>query len=388
VEPVLALGPLVVIGYGLAGRLLPGLIDLLPKRSYGAGGRLEQPITYWNAEGLLAGLGLLLCVRLAGDRSRPAPIRLAAAAACAPLGAGVYLSYSRGALAVTVLGLIVLVAAAPTRSQLRAVSIGLAAGGAAAFSSSAFDGVASLAGTAAEQQRDGAIVLMLLVLIMAGAALTNLICLRAEESGRARLGLLPYARRLPAVAGVAVALCAVGLVAGGLGENAKAESAAPTASRFTTVGSVRYEYWRVGLEAFRREPLRGVGAGGYRVVWRQERRVPYAVTQVHSLPIEMAAELGLPGLLLLGTFVGAVGVAGRRALRRRTPLAPGAVAVCLAWLLHATIDWDWQLPAVTLPALVLAAGLLAESERRLPGTAPSDWVEARSRETEPVTVAS
>src|SRR4051812_32721046 len=76
-EPVLALGTVVVIGYGLAGRLLPGVIDLLSKRSFAAGGRLEQPITYWNSEGLLAGMGLLLCVRVAGDRSRPAAMRAA-----------------------------------------------------------------------------------------------------------------------------------------------------------------------------------------------------------------------------------------------------------------------------------------------------------------------
>jgi len=32
------------------------------------------------------------------------------------------------------------------------------------------------------------------------------------------------------------------------------------------------------------------------------------------------------------------------------------------WFLHASIDWDWQLPAVTLPAIVLAGALLALSE--------------------------
>src|SRR5215211_5152151 len=132
VEPLLALGALIVIGYGLSGRLLPGVIDLITERSYGAAGRLEQPITYWNAEGLLAGIGLLLCVRVGGDRSRPAWLRMAAAAACAPLGAGVYLSYSRGAVAVTLLGLFVLLATAPSWSQLRAVFAGVAAGALAA----------------------------------------------------------------------------------------------------------------------------------------------------------------------------------------------------------------------------------------------------------------
>ena len=111
VEPALAAGATIVIGYGLAGRLLPGLIDLAHSRS--AGGRLEQPITYWNAEGALAAVGLVLCARMAGDRTRPPAVRTLAAAATAPLGAGMYLSFSRGAIAAGVLGLVVLVALAP-----------------------------------------------------------------------------------------------------------------------------------------------------------------------------------------------------------------------------------------------------------------------------------
>ena len=36
-----------------------------PQRS--AAGRLDQPLTYWNATGALAALGLVLCARVAGD---------------------------------------------------------------------------------------------------------------------------------------------------------------------------------------------------------------------------------------------------------------------------------------------------------------------------------
>ena len=90
VEPALAAGATVVIGYGLAGQLLPGLVHLA--RSASAGGRLEQPLTYWNTEGALAAIGTVLCVRLAGDRSRPTALRLIAAAAAPALFTGVYLS--------------------------------------------------------------------------------------------------------------------------------------------------------------------------------------------------------------------------------------------------------------------------------------------------------
>ena len=70
VEPALALGTLVVIGYGLSERLLPGLFTL--KRSTGALGRLEQPLTYWNAMGR-AGRDRRAPVR--AHRGRPEPGR-------------------------------------------------------------------------------------------------------------------------------------------------------------------------------------------------------------------------------------------------------------------------------------------------------------------------
>ena len=76
----------------------------------------------------------------------------------------------------------------------------------------------------------------------------------------------------------------------------------------------------------------------------------------------MGAELGILGVVLFALFVAGVANAGRRALRQGAPLAPGACAVCVAWLLHATIDWDWQLPAVTLPAVALAGAPVALGE--------------------------
>jgi hypothetical protein len=68
VEPALAGGALVVIAYGLSGRLLPSIVHL--QDSARAGGRLEQPLTYWNATGALAAIGLVLCAAPAPRRAR------------------------------------------------------------------------------------------------------------------------------------------------------------------------------------------------------------------------------------------------------------------------------------------------------------------------------
>ena len=42
-----------------------------------------------------------------------------------------------------------------------------------------------------------------------------------------------------------------------------------------------------------------------------------------------------------------------------TPLAAGPIAGLVAYLAHAPLDWDWEMPAVTLVAIILAGMLLA-----------------------------
>ncbi len=89
-EPAVAAGALVVIGYGLSERLLADLLTL--ERSVGDSGLLKQPLTYWNATGALAAVGIVLLARLAGDSTRAPRLRAAAAAALAPLGAAAFLT--------------------------------------------------------------------------------------------------------------------------------------------------------------------------------------------------------------------------------------------------------------------------------------------------------
>jgi O-Antigen ligase len=357
-EPALGLGAAVVIVYGLSGRLLPGIVE--HTQSNTAFGRLDQPLTYWNAQGALAAMGLVLCARLAGTASRPPAMRVVAAAACAPLGQGLYLTYSRGAIAACVVGLLVLLAASPTRQQLRAVAIAAVAGLAAAVAGEAFSGVALIEGDLERRKTQGAVVLALLAAITGAAAWAQ-----ARWGGRED-ERLAFAPRLPALAAAAAALCLAGLVAVTLAQHGSTDEVADRTglSRLASADSARYDYWRVGAGAFADHPLGGVGSGGFRAEWLRERPIDEAAREVHSLPLEMAAELGLVGLIGLGLLVGGVAVAGRGALRAGGFLAPGAAAALTVWGIHASIDWDWQMPAVTLPALILAGGLVAASEPR------------------------
>jgi hypothetical protein len=359
VEPALAAGALVVVGYGLSERLLPALLTF--ERSVTAQGRLEQPLTYWNGMGVTAAFGIVLCARLAGDPARARLGRMAAAAAAAPLGLGLSLAVSRGALYACAAGLLTLVVIARRREQLQAILLVLGVGGLAALAAAPFDGVSRLAGSEADRVREGAMVLVALIAAGALAALVQ------------RLGGAAGRLRLPRHAGaLALALVVAGFVVAMVtgGDERSTRTLGPGADRLVSLTSNRYEYWKVAGRAFADQPLRGVGAGGWEVRWRAERPFPEGARDAHSLYFETAAELGLAGLLLLGLALAGVVLAARTAVRVAPEVAAGPVAVCAVWAAHVALDWDFELPAVTLPAVIAAGALFAAAPLGPPAPAP------------------
>ena len=360
-EVALAAGALVVIGYGLAGRFLPGVVHLAA--SARAGGRLEQPLTYWNATGALAAVGLVLVARIAGDRTRDSALRSAAAAAAAPLGLGVYLSFSRGAVAAGAVALVVLVVLVPSRAQARAAAAGVVASALAAAAVAPFAGVRALDGALATREREGLVCGALLLAIMALAAFAH------ARSARRMGGGAPLPRRARTVlVGVAVAgaLVPYGAALAERSAPSSAASAGASAARLAQAGSNRSRYWAVALREAGRHPLKGIGAGGFGVAWLRERTIDERVQDAHSLYIETAAELGLVGLALLALFGAGLVAAARRAVVSDRVVAAGPAAAVLVWALHAGVDWDWEMPALTGVAIVLAGLLLGRCERAAP----------------------
>jgi len=359
-ELAVATGAAVVTLYAIAGRLVPWLVD--QSASVSAGGRLEQPLTYWNAQGALAALGAILCVRIAGDRTRGLPARAAAAAATAPLATGVYLSFSRGAVLALACGVLVLVACAPTWSQLRAIGSAVVVSGPVVIAAALAPAVRTLQGSGGDRDGQGALVLLVLLAAMLGAAVLTRIAQRTEADASVRLGRLPIPQRGVGLAVAAACLVAVLLpVLISAGDHAEPTFGAMS-QRFTDVGSNRDRYWSVALGSFADHPLRGVGTGGFATEWQRERDVADGVRDAHSLPLETAAELGLVGLLALLAFLGAVAASARLVQRTDPALAAGACAGLTVWLTHACLDWDWEMPGLTLPALTLLALLLARCD--------------------------
>ena len=374
-EPALVAGALLVIVYGLSQRFFPGAVHLT--NSYTAEGRLDQPLSYWNAMGELAAIGFVLVARLTGDASRAVGLRAGAAAAAAPLGLGLYLSFSRGALFAAAAGLLVLIVVTARREALAGAAVCMAAGVLCALAAAPFRGVTALSGALGTREREGVIVLVAVVVVAALGALATL-----RVARRVGPGPLALPARAPAIAvAVVCAGLALAIVLG-----AKETSRLPSgtsAARLTTLSSDRYDYWRVALNAFVKQPLHGVGAGGWAVQWLRYRRESSYAVDAHSLPLQTLAELGLVGIVLLGALVGGVVEAARRALRRAGPLAAGPVAALVAYLAHSPLDWDWQLPALTLVAVVLAGALLALADDGQAGAWAQNAAGARSAAAPP-----
>ncbi len=122
-------------------------------------------------------------------------------------------------------------------------------------------------------------------------------------------------------------------------------------------GSSRAEYWGVAWDDYRSNLWLGSGSGTFQRYWLAHRADPLPVRDAHTLELETLAELGPVGLVLLTALLAVPLGAG--VLARGHPAAPAALGAYAVFLVHSAQDWDWELSAVTVAALVCAAALLA-----------------------------
>lgn len=148
------------------------------------------------------------------------------------------------------------------------------------------------------------------------------------------------------------------------------------------VGTSRYDVWRIALKQFAAQPVGGVGADNYLAGYLRERRTVETARYPESVLLRALSETGVVGGLLFFGFLAAAVAAVVRAGRREPPLGPVVVAAVPAayWLLHSSVDWFWEFPALTAPALGLLALAAApgapSTTRRSIGRRPARLVAA------------
>ncbi len=365
----IAVGATIVSLYALGTRLAPGLLGGAYDPS--SGYQLAKPIGYWNALGLLLVFGLVLAAGIALRRDAVrAPL---AGAAAVPLATGLYFTFSRGSVVVLSVAFAVLVAL--DRDRVRAALLlvtFLAVPFIAVMVAGRSSSLTTAGATLQTAQREGhrlAWQLVVLALLAAAAQVAA-----AWASPRIQVGRALRRRVAGAVVALVVLLGVAGLVWVG-GPSAIVDRAResfveePPATTqgldrrlLSASGNGRAAYWRVAARMVGREPLLGDGAGSFGRAWVRERPVANEARDAHNLYLETLAELGPVGLALLLTVLAAPFAPLRRV--RRDPSAAAAASVLVAFLLHAAVDWDWEIPLLSLVALACGATLLVLDPRQ------------------------
>ena len=366
---------------GLLTRLLP---DTFPISAGFLPERVSFPVTYWNAMGIACALGALLLAHLTVSSAEHPAVRIVAAALLAPTAVTLYLTFSRGAIWVLPVGVVLYVLLAQPRGLLTGLP---AAGIPAAIAVKVAYGADLLAradydasAAAASQGRDVALVVLACALgaaALRAAALPldrridafyidedNKRFLRLALSGGLVLALLIGALAADAPRRISDARAT-------FSEGRYMDYEADLRTRLTsTVDNGRVDAWRVALDDAERNPLKGSGAGTYRLVWDQERPPPpMKVIDGHSLYLETLSELGVVGLVLVLVAIGTILVGGLLRLGGPERHAHGALVAAGAMLaLHAGVDWDWEMP-VLFVWLFGAGGVVLASRRPASGRA-------------------
>ena len=372
------------LGLGIAGL---GMVELLragasaQPAGFFIDVRFSEPAGYMNANAALWTLGLLPCLYLAAARELPAPLRGAALGGAGLLASLALMAQSRGWVLALPLALIAWLIFSPRRVRL-AAAIAAAAAGTLAVRGSVLAihddysperlGILLADATAAVLTMAG-----VLALLGTAAALVDRRVSFGAVAAR-RLG-----RAVGAVAAVALVGACVVFVAGEGSPATKVSDSweefkhggdGPQAggSRFAAGGTNRYEFWTVAWAEFRARPVAGIGVENFQEAYLRRGKSGEQPRYAHSLELGVLSQMGLVGALLLaGAFAAAlVGAARARSL---PPAGRAAAVACAAvfgyWLLHASIDWFWEFPALT-GAAIAALGMAAALGPRDPVAAP------------------
>jgi hypothetical protein len=375
---VLALFALMPVPRGLAVALLglfstgTGLIALATvaraqasedPASFFVDGRLAEPAGYPNAAAALFLASYWPALALAGRRGLPPLLRgVLTAAATALLGTAV-LCQSRGSVVAFLLVCLLQLALLPGRGRSIA-TLALTGGAVAATLPLLLDVYPALA-----EESVAAPVRSALLALLAATAATGLAgWLLARLDERVEIADA-RARRLDRLAVAAAAVAVLGalvwtataveaplerMTAAWDGFAGNQEPSRSGSHLTSGLGSNRHDFWRVALHSFSERPLTGIGIDNFAAEYVRDRRSDEEPLHPHSLEVRVLSQTGVVGSALFVLFLGAAAWAclrarGRRPLERVALL--GGVTGTTYWLVHGSVDWLWEFPGLTAPAL-------------------------------------
>jgi len=171
-------------------------------------------------------------------------------------------------------------------------------------------------------------------------------------------------RRWPALAllGGLLAAGAGGLQASGGGVGSAAQKVAEARANFASPD--RTGALHAALRLVAQHPLTGTGPGHAQLRWKGQGHGTQLYAYVHNEYAQVAAELGVVGLVLLAVLLVAI---ARQLWRARAAGRPGATwagtaAATAAFAVHSGFDFVWHLPAIVLTVTLLVGAVLPASD--------------------------
>ncbi|CAN5604321.1 hypothetical protein BH23PAT1_BH23PAT1_0600 [soil metagenome] len=146
-----------------------------------------------------------------------------------------------------------------------------------------------------------------------------------------------------------------------------------TSQRYTSLdAAARLELWEIARQNWLQNPLAGSGGDTYQVVYAQQNSDGGGgdVLHPHSLWMRLLSDNGLIAFFAFAAFsVGLLAVAAFNVFattrsRSGRALVAGSAAAAAAYLISSSIDWNWFIPASTLPFFALAAVATGMSRRK------------------------
>jgi O-Antigen ligase len=336
------------------------------------GTRLGWPIRYPGAEAAIFLVSFWPAVALAASRRVSVVLRPLAFGGAVALLAGWLMTQSRAGGVSLAVSAVIVFAIAPARLRLL-VPVGLAAAMAGAAYEPLTEPFRADPAHLEEAIRDAA--KWTLILSTAAVAVGSIYALVdwrfgvprrvVRAAGFAAMGAVV----LSTVAGLGAFLVEVDRPGDYLEDRWERFKRAPEAetgsSHLITIGSNRYDLWRVALDEFRDHPVAGTGGRAFGAAYLREGDTDETPQRGHSFELDVLSETGIVGLaLLLAALVPFVFIGLRRA--RLDLVSTGVLGGITYWLVHASGDWIWTFPAAGLPFfLLLGTGATGGRDRRI-----------------------
>ncbi len=340
-----------------------------------AGGRLMGSLGYWNALAIFMVMAMLPGLWFTALPSIRSVWKIAATVALSLMGLTLFFTLSRGGIFIGALAVCAYLVFAPRRlgMLLSLASAFIPAAALAWFTYASLPSLHAAEEGARIDASEGRQFALLLLAAVAGAALMKAAALFLPDgmppTRNSRIFIAAF-WCLVLLAAAGSLISQQGRISNWANSSSRNDGAQATQSgdlsietrgvgRLASTSDQRTELWRIGIDNFMEHPVLGTGAATYRFANLRLQSGVGLARDPHSLWIRFLSDQGIAGFALLLGLVGSLVLALARPFwkhpaLRHDGLYLSLLIACSAWLADSSLEWNWEMPVMTLVFFLLA----------------------------------